>query len=210
MKKHIIDSFFKSRFQIDDRYEAVRYRINNRLDYDMALIENFVTPQSKVLDLGCGTGIIEDRLESKAAFIRGVDKYQEFLSKAKTSEKVEYTVGDVADYRDDLIYDVILIFGVLIYLSADECEKTLRNCKSMLSEDGVLIIKNQFGVDGKVVVDRYSEELNSNYYAEYHKLVDMLALLDRLEFQTDVVDIYPPELNRWTNTHEYALICRHK
>lgn len=55
----------------------------------------------------------------------------------------------------------------------------------MLSNDGVLIIKNQFGND-------------------------MLLLLDNLAYHVDVIDIYPPEMNRWVNTHEYALICRTK
>ena len=70
-------------------------------------------------------------------------------------------------------------------MTIDECEITFKNCRKMLSNDGVLIIKNQFGND-------------------------MLLLLDNLAYHVDVIDIYPPEMNRWVNTHEYALICRTK
>ena len=204
-----VDYFFKSRFNVQDRYEAVRYRSNNRIDYDMEFLKAYIEPQSHVLDLGCGTGIIEERLDDLVEHITAVDKYEEFISRTIPSPKVKFIKSDVVEFVNDRKYDLIILFGVAIYLSDMECQKLYENVIAMLDKDGVFIVKNQFGINNQVIVDKYSEELQADYYAVYRYLPEVIKSLERY-FNVTPIDIYPKEMNRWDNTHEYALVCTKK
>lgn len=203
-----IEEFFKSRTEIDDRYVASRYRKNDRMKYDIEYIGQYLKQDSKVLDLGCGTGLIEDEICDRVSCIVAVDKFAGFLDKAVPHTNVVYKQSDVEDYTDTQKYDVILMYGVSIYLSDEEMDIVLNNARKMLAEDGVLIIKNQWGLNGDVKVDKYSQQLESNYYAIYRDVNAFQALLEVHGFSAEKADIYTKEMNLWDNTHEYAFACK--
>lgn len=205
-KEKVIDDFFRTRFSVENNYVAVRYRENNRIDYDIHLIKKYVNQHSIVLDLGCGTGIIEERLAEGVHKILGVDKYNEFLKKAYAHPNVMYKPGDVVTYCDESLYDLILSFGVIQYMGIDEINSMLQNCRKMLSDSGHIIIKAQFGINETLTVDKYSEELGSHYYACYHQIDKIVSVCRELSYSVKVIDIYPAYLNRWENTHDYAVI----
>lgn len=78
-----------------------------------------------------------------------------------------------------------------------------------LKDDGVLVVKHQMGIEEDVVVDGYSKELESNYFSEYRWIKKERELLRGVGFgDIETIDIYPPEYNRWDNTHFYALVCK--
>lgn len=208
-KKETIDKFFRARFKIKDPYVAVRYHSNNRIDYDYKLILNYVDENSRILDIGCGTGLIEEKLVEDVAYIKGIDKYKEFLDRAYINDKIKYEVCEAYEFLDKNIkYDLILIFGLLFYMSDSEVDKMLENCLLMLSEEGIILIKGQWGVEEKLIVDQWSEGLQCNYYAEYRQVNEFKRTLLRKGFSVELIDIYPKEMNEWENTHEYAFVCK--
>ncbi|WP_207644264.1 class I SAM-dependent methyltransferase [Desulfitobacterium hafniense] len=207
-KERSIDDFFRTRFSVENNYVAVRYRENNRIDYDIRLIKRYINHHSMVLDLGCGTGIIEERLAGDVYNILGVDKYKQFLNKAYRHPNVVYKTGDVVTYCDEALYDLILSFGVIQYMDTDQINSMLQNCSKMLLDSGHIIIKAQFGIKEAFTVDKYSEELGSHYYACYHQIDDIVSACKKLSYSVEVIDIYPEYLNRWENTHDYAVILR--
>lgn len=210
-REDILDSFWRSRMQVQDRYVSVRYHQNNRLEYDCALIQKYCGKDTRVLDLGCGTGLIEERLAPQVATIHAVDKYPQFLEKAIRADNVEYIIGEAASFfRGKESYDLILSFGVVFYLSDEELIKMLRNCLDMLAPGGTIIIKGQWGLQQRKVIHKYSEELKSMYYADYRQVDDMRRLCMENGAAVEVVDLYPPEMNRWPDTHDYAFILKKK
>lgn len=211
-EKGIMDNWFKSRFNVENNYEASRHGINNRIEYDIDLIRQYATEVSSVLDLGCGTGVIEEQLANCVSYIKAIDKYQEFLERAKVSENIEYEKHDVASYVEDKVYNLIIMFGVTIYLLDEEVESVLKNCSQMMDEDSTFIIKNQWSMESEdLVVDKQYSDTNTNsYYAVYRTISKMKELASNYGFNVDVIDIYPAELNKYSNTHEYALICKKK
>ncbi len=203
-----IDDFFRKRFNIADNYIASRYTKNDRAFYDIEFIKQFINETTRVLDLGCGTGILEEKLAPLVSQIVGIDKYQEFLDRAYKAPNVQYIASNFSDYNIDEQYDLILLFGLTMYLSDEELEDLLEKVAKAMQNESIFIIKNQFGVDEEVVINNYSEGLQCFYYAKYRKLADMCKMVQDHGFSYEVVDIYPSYVNKYKNTHEYALVLK--
>lgn len=208
--KDIMDGWFKSRFNIESNYEASRHAINNRMEYDIDLINRYVDINSRVLDMGCGTGVLEEQLAHRVKYIKAIDKYQEFLSRAENFPNVEYEKHSVESYCDKSKYDLIMLFGVIIYLFDEELEETLKNCIHMMDDNSTLIIKNKWTLsDEDYIIDKeYSETNKNRYYCIYRSLEKMKNLLTDYGLSYEVVDIYPSDMNLYEDTPEYAFVCK--
>jgi len=210
LEKEIMDNWFKSRFNIENNYEVSRHSLNDRIDYDLEFIKKYVNSNSKVLDLGSGTGILEEKIEDYVKYIKAVDKYQEFLDRTKKSDKIEFQKHDVSTYLDDKIYDLILLFGVSIYLFDQELINLINNCKKMMDENSVFIIKNQWSTSDEnyIVNKQYSDNNNNMYYGNYRAIIKMIELFQKENISYEIIDIYPKQMNNYENTHEYAFVCK--
>ncbi|MDE4974209.1 methyltransferase, partial [Francisella tularensis subsp. holarctica] len=74
---------------------------------------------------------------------------------------------DITNFKTHEKFYIITIFGVMNFFNAQEAKYVYKKVLYMMHTNGVLIIKNQFGLYDNVVIDGYSEELKSNYYSEY-------------------------------------------
>jgi SAM-dependent methyltransferase len=202
------DEFWSSRTNVEDARKATHFKKDdNTLEYEVTLIKKYIPPMGRILDLGCGTCTLTNLLIPFASYIRGVEKQQDFLRFCTVGSKLETVVADVADYKDNNQYDVILIFGVLNYIFADdEVRKIYENCAKMLAPNGHLIVKHQSGVGESVEINKFSEDIGANYLALYRQKERDEGLLKEF-FYVETIDIYPPEMNRWTNTHFYAYVA---
>ncbi|ANY65378.1 hypothetical protein BBD42_02000 [Paenibacillus sp. BIHB 4019] len=208
MNQKIIDDFWESRAKIEDPRVATHFTKNDQmLEYDYQFIIKQVPAQSKILDLGCGTCTLTNLLADHASFIRGVEKHEELLRFRSDTPNLETVVSDITNYNDDIKYDAILLFGVLQYIVDDELvSKIYKNCARMLKPYGKLIIKHQSGVNEDVIINKYSSEIGHNYFSIYRHQKKELLLLSEY-FSVETVDIYPLEMNRWSNTHFYSYIA---
>ncbi len=209
MDKQKIDQFWKRRARIKDPRVATHFKHDDALEYDVQLIEQHLRPNARVLDLGCGTCAMVNKIAHLAGYVRAVDKQSEFLSNCVDLPHVETVASDIAQYRDTEHYDLILLFGVMNYFDETEALEIYQRCRNMLTQNGTLIVKHACGVNEDVEVDKYSDEIGDWYYAVYRQADKEKALLQHI-YSVDMVDIYPPELNRWDNTHFFAFICNPK
>ena len=206
----IIDNFFKSRFYLKDNYVISRYRHNKRDIYDSELIKKYITPNCSLLDLGCGTGVMEELLYKEIKKIVAIDKYQEFINKAIKKDNIEYIIDDFSGLNFDEKFDIIILFGVTMYLSDNEFLNLLNKMYNLLKNDGTAIIKNQWGITEELEINKYSEDLKSIYYAKYRKLSAVRDIIESNGFSCKIHDMYPEDMNEHKNTHEYALILKKK
>lgn len=73
---------------------------------------------------------------------------------------------------------------------------------------GKIIIKNQFGIDKDVTINKYSTEQKAHYYSQYRHIDKEIKILKTLGYKNPTkFDIYPSEGNRWNNTHFYAIVA---
>lgn len=185
--------------------DPTRHGDNVRIRYDIAQLKNIIKDNSSILDLGCGTGILIKELDKnfkKLNFV-AVDNNEIFLNQIKTKNTLKI-LSDAVDFKTNLNFDYVLTFGLFNHIT----HKHTCGVISYLSKiTNTLIVKQQFGLKTNVYVNKFSQELQSNYSARYPSYIAFRKLLLRFFKSVEVVDIYPKEMNPYKNTHHFMFIC---
>jgi HAD superfamily phosphoserine phosphatase-like hydrolase len=177
--------------------------------FDVDFVRRFAETSKHLLDLGAGTGLLINPLVEEFGRITAVEKYPQFSRFITRAPHLELIDADLNEYETSEQFDLITVFGVMNFFSRTEALRLYGKAAKWLKSDGVLIVKHQMGVQEDVLVDGYSQELDTNYYSEYRWVRHEMQLLADAGFCVkDPFDIYPPNFNRWPNTHFYALVCR--
>lgn len=97
-------------------------------------------PQARVLELGCGEGLLLDHLHPASySTYRGVD-FAEPVAQAqrRSLDTVGFTVGDMVDFSTDERFDAIVFNESLYYLP--DVVAGLTRYETMLAPDGVFLV----------------------------------------------------------------------
>lgn len=182
--------------------------VNDYTQTDADFILKYANSNSQVLDLASGTGLIINKVYDKVSHIDAVELFPDFSKFIKATPKITVFNQDIAEYQTDKQYDIVTMFGVVSYFNKAEIEKIYSKYYGLIRDGGKLIIKNQFGVKEDVEVSGFSQELQKNYFSQYRHLDKEIEILKDAGFRhIEVTDIYPPECNRWDNTHFYAIVA---
>lgn len=190
--------------------KATRNKAKDFSKYDIQLMKTLADKNKTLLDLGSGTGLLINYLIDDFKSITAVEKYPEFSRFIIRTDKIKLINEDLLKLQipENEKYDIVSLFGVMNYFDLKEATILYKKIKSFLKKGGILVVKNQMGIKEDIIVNGYSEELQTNYYSEYRHIDKEINLLKDIGFVNDkIIDIYPPEFNRWDNTHFYALIC---
>jgi SAM-dependent methyltransferase len=131
----------------DDFYSDVYdYLVFNNLkdDYEVGYIMNSASPssQSKILDIGCGTGHHVSSLGSKGLDVLGIDISPSMIKKAKTNfPDYQFNVGDALNNHlfESNSFTHILCMYFTIYYFKDKTQ-FFNNCFKWLMPGGYLIV----------------------------------------------------------------------
>ncbi len=190
------------------KQDETRNKAKDFSKYDIEFMKKFSSRSKSLLDLGAGTGLLIGHLAKNYKKIVAIEKYSEFSKFISKSPNIEVINMDLLEFKADCCFDYVSLFGVMNYFNKEEAISIYEKALYSLKEEGRLIVKNQMGIDDDVVVDGFSEELQTNYYSEYRHIDKEIELLKNIGFRNiEIVDIYPKEYNRWDNTHFYALVC---
>lgn len=175
---------------------------------DAKFILSHTNKNTKILDLGSGSGLVINKINDKVKHILAVEPFIEFTKFINTNTNITIINKDILNFKTNKLFDLVTMFAVVQYFNQDEIVKIYTKYKNNLKTNGKLIIKGQFGVEDDVVVSGYSDELKTNYYSQYRHLNKEIDILKKIGYENiEVIDIYPPECNRWKNTHFYAIIA---
>lgn len=201
--------FFKLMSQNSNDPQSVK--LANASDFsqmDADFIMKFANEKSTILDLGSGTGLIVNKIYDKVKSITAIEPFPEFTKFIHQSANIDIVNQTFEDYEIvETDFDLVTIFGTMHYFNEKEAEAIYKKFYVTLRKGGILIVKNQFGVKEDVVVEGFSKEQQCNYYAQYRHLDKEVNCLCNIGYNNlQVYDIYPPECNRWENTHFYAIV----
>lgn len=116
-----------------------------------------IPKDAAILELGCGYGrVLKHLYEQGYHNLTGIDFSEKLIERAKgILPQVQYIVGDI---RTELIpqkFDVILICGVLEYISEDEQRKSMVDAVSACLKEG-----------GKLYLETFIRDENDTFYTE--------------------------------------------
>ena len=115
----------------------------HRMSYILDQINNRNIKNLKILDVGCGGGIICEPLARLGAKVTGIDFAPNNIKAAKIHSKknklkINYIYKDIEKSKLEEKFDIILMFEVLEHL--DNWKKTIKKIKKNLNKDGIVII----------------------------------------------------------------------
>ncbi len=175
---------------------------------DANFILQYANKNSRMLDVGSGSGLIVNKICSHIKSICCIEPFCEFSKFIHNEKNITISNCNAFDFTSQEKFDVITFFGIIQYFNKEESISIYKKYKDLLTETGIFIIKNQFGVQEDIIVSGYSEELGKKYFSEYRMLENEIKILQQIGFNHVAAhDIYPPEYSRWTNTHFYALVA---
>tara|TARA_B100000579_G_scaffold313904_1_gene263383 strand:- start:281 stop:982 length:702 start_codon:yes stop_codon:yes gene_type:complete len=114
-----------------------------RIKYILKVLNKKNLNNTKVLDIGCGGGLVSEGLSKIGATVTGIDFIKQNIKVAKmhakkNNLKINYIVKDFEKEKITSKYDVIIILEVLEHLS--NWEEFLKKIKLSLNKNGVLIM----------------------------------------------------------------------
>ena len=149
----------------DDYAERFDVHLVEKLNYQVpklisSVVNRHLNPQasSRVLDLGCGTGLVAAQLDiSRIEVLVGVDLSQKMLDKARERGVYDELVKqDIVDYLATCTaFDIIIIADTLVYLG--DLQDVFVNIAQHLSTSGKLIF----------TVESYQDSTHTGYHLQH-------------------------------------------
>jgi 2-polyprenyl-3-methyl-5-hydroxy-6-metoxy-1,4-benzoquinol methylase len=109
------------------------------------LVESHVPRKGRILDFGCGYGMLSNFLALKSPDRRvlGIDLNRARIEVAKRSSsghpEVSFQLGDVRDFQG-ILFDGVVMTDVLHHIDDDNVRVLLRIIRSCLSDHGALVV----------------------------------------------------------------------
>ena len=100
------------------------------------------TSGERILDLGCGTGQLTDKIAQSGAFVHGIDSSLSMISTAKVNyPHINFAVADASSFQVDQLFDAVFSNAVLHWIkqpdAAIDCvEKALKPGGRFVAEFG--------------------------------------------------------------------------
>ena len=143
--------------QLDESTDAASRKPSNRRDI-INWINSKITPNSKIIDLGCGPGLYAYELGELGHKVMGIDVNKEAIEYAQKNKSinglVQYKCSDYIKNSIDGKYNVaMIIFCDFSALITNEQKILLQKISNLLENDGIFI----FDVFGK---DEFKKQKN--------------------------------------------------
>jgi 2-polyprenyl-3-methyl-5-hydroxy-6-metoxy-1,4-benzoquinol methylase len=147
----VIDWHSKIAYEFDGKYAHSR-AFKERLAVWSDLIDQFVDPDSDVLDAGCGSGVFSTLAARKARFVMGFDASPEMIWLAEKRRRQEgcanakFRLATLEDLTviADRQFEVILCSSVLEYI--EDFWRAFDRFAAVLKANGVLVFSMPNGV----------------------------------------------------------------
>ena len=97
---------------------------------------------SRVIDLGCGTGVLTDALRGKGYNVTGVDASAEMLAKARANYPgITFIQADATDFRPDVPADVVFSNAVLHWIDREKQPMMMKCVHDALRPGGQFVLE---------------------------------------------------------------------
>lgn len=178
-------------------------------DLEIDFLKKYLNPEMEILDIGSGSGLIINKLTPFVKHITAVEKYEGFSSFIVESPKILVINADLVGFSIRKQFDVVLSFGVSQLFDLETITDIYHKLYKMTKDGGKLIIRTHCGLEQDKTVNGFSEELQTEYFAQYRQKDKEIELLKTTIGFSDieVFDIFPDSLNVWRDTRHFIFVC---
>ena len=115
----------------------------NSIRKDWRLIESLINPHSRILDIGCGGGLLCEPLSRLGAEMTGIDPSNDSIEVAKLhSKKMNLNIKYIHCSPENLNFkgkfDVILNMEVVEHVS--NISLFIQNCSNLIKKNGIMFV----------------------------------------------------------------------
>lgn len=125
-------------------YHFARGKLSRDPAFGAIVHGDWIPPGSRVLDLGCGQGLLAALLDAaqRGCRVRGIELMPADVARARAAlgDAAEFVQGDIRD-ADFGTADVAVILDVLHYIERDAQDQVLRRLRRALEPDGLLLLR---------------------------------------------------------------------
>ncbi len=177
-------------------------------DLEIEFLRNYLKETDTVIDLGSGSGLIINKLLQYVQSIVAVEKFELFTKFIVDDPRMEVIHADLIGFKTRKQFDAVLMFGVAQTFYKDDIVDIYKNCYEMTKSGGRFISRSHCGLTEDILVDGYSEELKTNYFAHFRQVDSEIELLKNIGFKNiQKFDIFPDTLNVWDNSRHFIFVC---
>src|SRR5262245_28735108 len=127
---------------LDGKWDVLRSAIElERFEAVLNIIRKYSTKPSSILDIGCGEGLLKEKLSPhELSSYYGIDISSVAIKRARNhySFKSVYKTQSMEDFKADVLFDFI-IFNESLYYSVNPVFQFIRYVK-YLNKNGLIII----------------------------------------------------------------------
>jgi cyclopropane fatty-acyl-phospholipid synthase-like methyltransferase len=176
------------------------------LDWEIELLSDQWDKEGAILDLGSGSGDLSRALAGGNKKLVAVD-FEAGFRRHFTSNNHAFVESEVDKYLTRESFSLILLTGVVMYLTHEKESSVYANVRSMLSDGGLVFVKNQVSMGKEKVFHGFSASLSSDYWARYPNIEEQRMLLESFFDGVHVVS-YPDFFNKHEDTVHVGFFCR--
>jgi SAM-dependent methyltransferase len=188
--------------------ETTNNKSLNYLKKEISFIKRFITKDSEIIDIGSGTGLVVNRIHKDIKYLVAVEPFRGLSRFIVDDEKILLINAELTSFYIRKRFDFAICTGVSQFFNKKDITKIYNNIYEMLKKNGALILRVHCGLEKDVIINGYSKELDSEYYAEYRYLSNEVELLKQVGFnKIKVYDEVSDELNVWKDTKHFYLTC---
>lgn len=188
-EKEYFHKLFSNRTNIDywesvyNRQDFLGVCYRRRMFQALSWLDNSnLSKNSKILDVGCGAGMMVKEIANKGYEILGMDYSYNMIRKAKdicnAKVDINFLQGDIESLPfENSVFDIVLCLGVITYLKSEE--KALLEMSRVLKPGGTMILSilNKFSLakclDISVLVKRRLQRIAGNRIVSWKKRAEI-------------------------------------
>ncbi len=130
-----------AKIDIEQAYDLIcddwqKFRNSTKINKCIVDFCDLITPNGKILDVGCGTGYpIAQYLVERNFFVTGIDVSQKMIDKANKLQlpKAIFIKQDILDFSADLQYDGVIAFDSIWHIAKEKQRDIYRKIASLMN-----------------------------------------------------------------------------
>ena len=171
----------------------------------------------KILDIGCGGGLLSEPMKRLGAEVVGIDASQKNITVAKlhakkNNLKIKYFCASPENFKTKMKFDVILNMEIIEHV--DDVEFFLKKCSNLLRKNGIMFVATLnktlksylFAIIGAEYVLNWLP-IGTHDWEKFVKPNDLINILIKKKLKLDTLDGMKFNLikNKWSISNDKSI-----